>query len=62
MMTVTEADIPEHARVMQYGIKFNPDDGYNDAGFGLVTQIQNGKHVVVWPDSVSHAEIVLPSR
>lgn len=62
MMAVTEADIPEQARVMQYGIKFNPEDGYNDAGFALVTQIQNGEHVVVWPDSVAQTEIVLPSR
>lgn len=62
MMAVTEADIPEHARVMQYGIKFNPEDGYNDAGFALVTQIQNGEHVVVWPDSVAHAKIMLPAR
>jgi len=62
MMAVTETDIPEHARVMQYGIKFNPENGYNDAGFALVTQIQDGEHVVVWPDSAAHTEIVLPAR
>lgn len=62
MLGVTEADVPEQARVMQYGIKFNPQNGYNDAGFALVTQIQDGKHVVVWPDSIAHDKLRLPAK
>lgn len=62
MLTVTEADVPEQARVMQYGIKFNPETGYNDAGFALVTQIQDGAHVVVWPDSIAQGQLRLPAK
>jgi len=53
-------DLPEQALVMQYGVEFNPETGYNDAAFAMATQIQDGKHVLIWPKSIAKSEAVLP--
>lgn len=54
-------DIPEHGRVMPYSeISFDPETGYNRTSSIIITQIQDGVHVSVWPDEAATAEMLLP--
>ena len=47
--------------IVSHGVDFD-DQGFNAAAVGLVTQIQDGKYVPVFPDDVANATIVYPKR
>ena len=45
--------------IVSHGVDFD-EQGFNAAAVGLVTQIQDGKYVPVYPDDVANAKITYP--
>ena len=45
--------------IVSHGVKFD-DKGFNERAVGLVTQIQDGKYVPVYPEDVAGAPAVFP--
>lgn len=47
--------------IVGHGVKFD-DKGFNERAIGLVTQIQGGKYVPIYPEEVAGGRAIFPAR
>jgi len=56
-----ETNIPADQLIMPWdGIKFDPKNGQNTLGRGIIVQIQDEKYYTVWPWGLASREIIWP--
>jgi branched-chain amino acid transport system substrate-binding protein len=51
---LVRTDIGADQLIMPWdGIRFDPETGQNTLGKGIIVQVQQGRYVTVWPDSLA---------
>jgi branched-chain amino acid transport system substrate-binding protein len=57
-----QTDLRSDQLIMPWdGIRFDPGTGQNTLGKGIIVQVQQGRYVTVWPDSMAASQPIWPA-